>query len=68
MKKNDFLSAPKIVKKLVENYNFFNIIETTVQRFLNEEEFSRKEPIAGINIRWRRDWPLKIVSIKFKQS
>ena len=48
MKKNAFLSAPKIVKQLVDNYKDFNISATTVQRFLNEQGFKWKEPIARV--------------------
>ena len=48
MKKNAFLSAPKIVKQLVDNYKDFNISATTVQRFLNEQGFKWKEPIVRV--------------------
>ena len=48
MKKNAFLSAPKIVKQLVDNYKDFNISAITVQRFLNEQGFKWKEPIVRV--------------------
>ena len=48
MKKNAFLSAQNIVKKLIENNENFNISESIVQRFLNKKGFSWKVTIIRI--------------------
>ena len=50
MMKNAFLSADKIIKKPIMSFKHFYISETTVQRFLNEEGFSLKEPITRVKM------------------
>ena len=37
---NAFYNAPEIIKKLIDNNKKISYLLTTVQRFLNEEEFS----------------------------
>ena len=42
MKKNDFLSAPKTVKKLIKNYNFLILAKQLFKKFLMKEGLREK--------------------------